>query len=158
MRIKNILIILFLLLIPAGAFAQSDSPVSPELQNQLAQVIKATKDGALQAADFIKEQAPEYVEQLLTFSLVVSLIQFVISLALLAMGVFFTFKLPTIYKYNNEEASYCWSVENAGRFWMIFVMAVVGIIVGLALIDFTWLKILIAPKLFLVEHVKSLIK
>ena len=105
------------------------------------------KQGILQAADVIKEQMPDLVEQLMRWEFTISLICFLV------------FPIMTIITWRACE--YFYKKCDKDKIWIDYLSPRVGyllILIWAFFLHFTWLKILIAPKLFLVGYISNLIK
>lgn len=118
------------------------------LQNKLVEVLESGKQGVLQAADMLKEQMPDLAEQILKWNFATSLMHFCVGITILigAIIVAKRFKLLTSDKMKETE------------FGSLSIIA--PMIVGLAVCfsSYTWIKILIAPKLFLIKCILTLVK
>jgi hypothetical protein len=122
-----------------------------ELEKQLAEIVKLGKDGAIKAADFIQQQAPELVEQMLRWHFWSSLTVFVIGAAMIV-----AFVALLIVGIRKERD---WWFDHYGPRPTLLV-PVFSILVGLvlALCSTQWLQIWIAPKLYVFEWCQTLLK
>lgn len=127
------------------------------MNEQLQETINVILSKALSIAettgDFLAEQVPEVVTQLLVWHAVESAITFFLGLALVL--VWLLYLVPFIIraiKGNDEDAQVV----------AIFVGILGGIpsliVIPIFLSDIVWLKIWVAPKLYLLEYAASLVK
>jgi len=120
----------------------------------ITQMLQRVLDDVDTAADFAAQEVPIVVEQLLMWDMVESMLRCVAALAILFVWVLITMK--SYYGENAWLKTPCGYNEDA-----VFVHALSTIILGiffLILIDLDWLKIWIAPKLYLLEYGAALIK
>ena len=127
------------------------------LQNELVEVLKLGKNSVLQAADIIKEQAPELVSQILVWEFVKSFLGFLIFLALLASFVFFSKREVKKIEENDGYEFFDAPFPNAVPMIITGLVTLFSFMV-ISVESLAWLQILIAPKLFLVEYITDLIK
>jgi len=128
------------------------SAQSAELSKQLAlfvgETIKTTQD----IKDFTIEQAPDFIQQLLTYHLTISLSVWLLSV----IGVIMSVRL---YK---KSTKYCAKVFNTCD-ELLGIMAVGSctlltiISCAIAFSNTQWIQIWLAPKVFLLEYARSLI-
>ncbi len=133
--------------------------------SQLDQVLidtiqKATKvsgeiyDGAksvtTKSIDFAMQQAPDLIHQLLMYNFIVSLLSFVFSLSLLIGSCYFIF-----YSFK-QYASKKWDETNS--IFLIFMIFPIGLSFIAMVNSTTWLKIWIAPKIYLIEYAARLLR
>jgi hypothetical protein len=119
-----------------------------EIMKQLTPILENTKDSILKAADILKEQVPQVVNEIYCWEFVVSLIGFIIGIVLLIVTYLGIRAAIRYYKTNNE----CVGPE-AMLFCFPIIIGIIFICDGIS-----WIKILVAPKLFLIEYVSDLIK
>lgn len=132
-----------------------------ELMKQVTGLVEFTKEGIIKGVEIIQREAPEIVSQLLCWNFVISLI----SLLSLIGAIFVMFKAINIIVTNCREGwkdSRYLSGDRVTRnvIWglAIFISFIVLVAVPTAIDIFTWLKILIAPKLYLIEYFTNLVK
>lgn len=118
-----------------------------KLQSALAELINLT----IQGKDFVIDQAPDVINQLLAWEFTISLIGFVFgvvttigSLVLIKVAIKSCKEGGLLYD-NNMEGASC--------------LTVIPVFIGIMLISFnlTWVQILIAPKVFLLEYASQII-
>ena len=123
------------------------------LKQALADTINKLTNGVEKGIDFFNAQMPEVIEQLLIWKIWESAMQCIVGFLIL----FACWKLPSMvwkkYKFPewNEEKQLV--VIMIGSLGLIFA----GIAVSI-LINFKWLQILIAPKIYLIEYAAELLK
>lgn len=117
-----------------------------KLQTALAEIINLT----LQGKDFIIEQAPDVITQLLAWKFTVSLAGFIIGWVLLLL-VGLSIK-PLIKSCRSGGFLYKADCEPA----VCFLIAPI-ILGGILIFDIIWLQILIAPKIYLLEYAARLV-
>ncbi|EMR7302543.1 hypothetical protein AAET08_002335 [Shigella sonnei] len=146
-----------------------------EANKILVDLLKKASDGIDSAIAFSQAQIPDVVHQLLVWNMVDSLIKTLIAISTIPLVIWFMkkqYQKVEIGKFDNEG----WSWEKgkpkykqtmigesngeisflilplAAVFvlWVSFIIAVVT--------NMTWLKIWLAPKLYLIEYAASLIK
>jgi hypothetical protein len=119
--------------------------MNEKLQESLAEIINIT----LQGKDFILEQAPDVIQQLLAWKFTVSLLLFILILSI----------IPGAWIGVKKMRSVITPIE------VIIIISIVGVIAVVAIPlsyggyvgPFTWLQILIAPKVYLLEYASYLI-
>ncbi|MCI3734437.1 hypothetical protein MQA00_10870 [Escherichia coli] len=141
----------------------------------LVDLLQKASDGIDSAIAFSQAQIPDVVHQLLVWNMVDSLIKTLIAISTIPLVIWFMkkqCKKVEIGKFDNEGRSWdngqpkykptmIW--ESDGRLsgfvlplvavfilWFSFIISVVA--------NMTWLKIWLAPKLYLIEYAASLIK
>lgn len=147
--------------------------MNEQAQQVLANMMQRALDGVDAAVDFSQAQIPDVVEQLLMWHMVESLIFFTIGVVICAsMAPFFKIakraksnavedrknKEPwTIFREGSNETSHEYDFIVSP---FLMLISFLPIIPGFILIapNLDWLKILIAPKLYLLEYAASLVK
>ncbi|EEU9393885.1 hypothetical protein FYN09_24750 [Escherichia coli] len=146
-----------------------------EAKKILVDLLKKASDGIDSAIAFSQAQIPDVVHQLLVWNMVDSLIKTLIAISTIPLVIWFMkkqCKKVEIGKFDNDGRSWdngqpkykptmIW--ESDGRLssfvlplvavfilWLSFIISVVA--------NMTWLKIWLAPKLYLIEYAASLIK
>jgi hypothetical protein len=125
--------------------------MNEELQNAITSLISGVLSSADKAGDFLAGELPVYLAQLITWYGVYNFILFITGLVL--------FIVPAIVDYKiGKRMLGLWSDDD---FWSCYVIA--GSIVRLFVYSFpfvfmnlTWLKIWIAPKVWLLEYMATL--
>lgn len=145
---------------------EANEVVVNKAEQVLGELLNRALSGVDKAVEFSQAQIPEVVEQLLFWKMTESLIGFISGLILL---------LPLIYvwvKYSGkgelvEEGRYRrkWTLTHNhhgyfdGHFLCSILVSLLMLIFILdVLINFDWLQIIIAPKLYLLEYAANLVK
>lgn len=146
-----------------------------EANKILVDLLKKASDGIDSAIAFSQAQIPDVVHQLLVWNMVDSLIKTLIAISTIPLVIWFMkkqYQKVEIGKFDNEGCSWeegkpkykptmIWESNGEISFlilplaavfvlWVSFIIAVVT--------NMTWLKIWLAPKLYLIEYAASLIK
>ncbi|HCB4172707.1 TPA: hypothetical protein MY502_004444 [Escherichia coli] len=146
-----------------------------EANKILVDLLKKASDGIDSAIAFSQAQIPDVVHQLLVWNMVDSLIKTLIAISTIPLVIWFMkkqCKKVEIGKFDNEgwlwekgkpkyKQTMIWESNGEISFlilplaavfvlWVSFIIAVVT--------NMTWLKIWLAPKLYLIEYAASLIK
>lgn len=134
--------------------------ISKELSDALVKLINGVIDGV----DFLAGEIPEVINQLLLWKMTASLLQFSGGLLICFM------LLVVLIKYcgrgtidqstglYNQTLSHTSNGKIGERIGLTILGSVVVLVIGLALLDFDWLKIIIAPKVYLIDYVSNMIK
>lgn len=141
--------------------------MSKPLDEALARLIDTTLNGIDATATFLAAEIPDVVQQLLIWKMTESLLHFVLGVSLI-LSPWATYKLwggvgapdapakgATRYKVTLTHDEYGrWHDEAM----FLLLPSVLVIAAGFGVGDLAWLKILLAPKLYLLEYAKELIK
>jgi hypothetical protein len=144
----------------------SNTAPVPDIQTTLEKALIDSIDGikktGTELIDALYQQAPEVIEQLLLWHAVESLAKFVTGI-LMVFGVpFATYKIiRKLYTHFKVEE---WRDHETVNFWA--PCAVIGIISNLTcilsgimgFINIKWLKIWLAPKVYLLEYLSNFVK
>lgn len=140
----------------------NELPPTPTIQNTLEQALIKSLDGiqktGTELVDALYQQAPEVVEQLLIWHAVESLIQCIAAVAALSIP-FAVYKVANHLYQKLEVAK--WEEEFA--FWLPVILtsivsSALGLVTFVAYINIKWLKILLAPKVYLLEYLADIVK
>lgn len=135
----------------------------------LVDTINTTKEQLSNGFLFAKTEIPDIVNQLLTWKLTYSLISNLIGILIIitCIGIIH-WQIYDMKRYKNSNQyindKTCYSERSFRYGWYINggiflnLVLIVPIIIAISCINFTWLKILIAPKLYLIEYVATLLK
>ena len=142
--------------------------MNEELEQKAAQALSEILDLALKTKDFVVEQAPDVVRQLLAWSFVQSLVPYLLWLAVSALAFSisaYLWKRRPFPDYHStleedETGSNPRDLEWLNRAISLIVAAVALLadLIALSEAEWIWLKILVAPKLFLLEYAATLVK
>ncbi len=124
------------------------SPILPDLQQALSQVINKTVEGAQAGLHFLQEQLPDVIHQLLMWNAVKDGVLCVVWLISAGLLCWLTARCIKAGIRDDEEIMYMVSI-------------IPGIVAGtLAVIGFAYglefLEIVVAPKIFLIEYAAHL--
>lgn len=123
-----------------------------EIKAQIIPIIENTKEGLAKAVDFLCEQSPILVKEILWWHGVQSALFCLLGLAIL---IILAMTRKKLWDWADEADG-----PSEGAAWMgVLVGQIMALIggVGFVLTNFAWLKILIAPRLFLLEFMKDAI-
>lgn len=128
------------------------------MEEQAKIALQGIIEGAIQVKDFVLDQAPEVIQQLLAWEMVSSLVCMIVGILLLAsipLDVKIGIKAWKNYEkapYNSMEASF-----NGVLLACNIVYIIPALVFGIGSMNLTWLQILIAPKVFLLEYAAGLV-
>ncbi|WP_288446456.1 hypothetical protein [uncultured Serratia sp.] len=145
--------------------------MSEQANKVLAELLQKASDGIDAAVSFSQAQIPDVAHQLLVWNFTRSIVLSLICIATIPFVVWFL-KLQLVKKEIGEEIKYS---EHCKKYqWNLvycsdgspspaivilgFAMVLYVSFIGTILLNMTWLKILLAPKLYLLEYAASLIK
>lgn len=133
--------------------------MNEELQQAITTLINKAVSGADATAEFLSGEIPDYIYQLLMWYGVSSFIQMVVGVIAIVSAIVLP---PIIYKRGdiackNAKEKYQKDATATWHWTMIIVSVIFGI-VGLTMINIEWLKIWIAPKVWLVDYAAQLVK
>ena len=143
--------------------------VQNELQNELVKILTDTANTAGQAKDFILSELPDVVSQAMLWHGIHSALMTIFGLGIFIIiyivikkytGVGEKIDPKNEYSTNNHKVTLTHDNDgddHAGIIFTPILMTVSGII-GMTMLNLTWLKIWIAPKLWLIEYTATLIK
>ena len=131
--------------------ADSEVTISSKLDEAITTLLGKTVDGIDSTVGFLEGQLPDYVQQLLIWHSMRSLMQTVGGIALLLASVAIIVWLIKLD--NARDTHHKWDVE-----WLFpAVVLLIPTSVALCLINLTWLQIWVAPKVWLVEYAAKLV-
>lgn len=130
--------------------------MNEELQKALLAILNKTVSAAEAGMSFLQKELPEVIQQLLMWKAIESALIFVVMLSITVTCVVLAAKL---FKYAKEYKPKNIYDDADGYHIGVFLLSV-GAVISLVftLCSFTWLQILIAPKLYLIEFAASLAK
>lgn len=138
--------------------------MNEELQQAITTLINKAVSGADATAEFLSGEIPDYIYQLLMWYGVSSFIKAAFGVVLLVCTVYFTKKIgKKMYKDYQDKKEWTWTGCDAtlayGMAWLALAMAAsISFIISLRYINIEWLKIWIAPKVWLVDYAAQLVK
>ena len=128
------------------------------LENALISSIEGIKKTGTELVDALYQQAPEVINQLLLWDGVESFVMFLTSLLLLCMP-FIYYKLA-VAAYKKFDVA---KLHDESPYWIptcvigFFVM-LTSALTSITLMNLKWLKIWLAPKVYLLEYLATLMK
>ena len=135
--------------------------MNEQAEKALSDLITQFVEGVDGAVAFSKAQLPEVIDQLLMWHFVESLIEmasfFVISLVSFIM-IFVMMKLDKKKNPDVERTPDNIDTFEEGASYAFIGISGICFVLFLFNINFTWLQIIVAPKLYLIEYASSLIK
>jgi Flp pilus assembly protein TadB len=155
--------------------------MSDNLEKALAELITKAKDSIDASTGFMSAELPVVIEQALVWHFVYSLILFGVGICLMSLSVKLARQAKAVGEQNRArakqeyEAGEAWtryrpgSTMTSARYdWVTetgdyasvarWILSPICFIVSLTLLNLQWLKIWIAPKLWLIEHAAQLAK
>lgn len=120
----------------------------------LAKLMQRALDGVDSAVEFSQQQIPDIVQQLLTWKAIESGISMLVFVAII-IGMLIGWRkvIKFVKNYDTDDS------EEIGAIYGLSVLAsVIIILISSCFFDLVWLKIWLAPKLYLLEYGASLIK
>ncbi|KKL92957.1 hypothetical protein LCGC14_1879500 [marine sediment metagenome] len=124
-----------------------------ELLNQIKPILEMTKNGIIKAAEVIQQQAPEVVAEIYRWEFFKSLFGFIVGMLLLVLAIYGPCRFYRFLK--NEDSVTDGDTIGISLMVLSFSLIVPVVVLGCNL---TWIKIYIAPKLFLISYLSDLIK
>jgi hypothetical protein len=146
--------------------------MNEQLQIELARLVGMLNEGAEKVAEFGAEQIPIVLQQLLLWHWTASFFAFLFGLAMVVVPILMrnafkrNLKFASDAKRNGDDWAILDGFKTISSFrhdLMVFingtlpwVCVVIGLVVALS--NFVWLKILLAPNLYLLEYAAGLVK
>ncbi|HAT2607121.1 TPA: hypothetical protein I8235_000030 [Kluyvera intermedia] len=138
-----------------------------EAQKILIEMLKKASDGVDAAVSFSQAQIPDVVHQLLVWKFASSIVVMIVGLCLLFTALLTARMILISYsKANVRDGS--WVIDNSFEYVKsisftasaVILFCVIIFVVSILVVinSFDWLKIWLAPKLYLIEYAASLIK
>lgn len=128
--------------------------MNAETDKQIAEILKKGLEAAEKSGNFVIEQAPDLVKQLITYKTVETSISVLIEITLMYL-IFRYFKY--LYKKNNEDSDFI--PENVFHIGGIIISSGVAIFMSITFIaDISNLiQLIFAPKIYLLEYIAKLL-
>lgn len=123
--------------------------MNEQLQQALTDLINKSMSGVDAATGFLAAEVPDVVQQLLMWHAVYNAAMFIFALIMLFSGVSTAISAFA----SGKLSGYEWNKQDAK-----IIFGVISVIVFLYTVNLTWLKIWIAPKVWLLEYAASLAK
>lgn len=128
------------------------------LENALISSIEGIKKTGTELVDALYQQAPEVIEQLLLWHGVESFVLFLVSLAMLSVPFVFYKLAVAAYKKFDVEDMYDETPYWVPTIIIGFTSILVCVLLFAELMNLKWLKIWLAPKVYLLEYLATLVK
>ncbi|HET8689258.1 MAG TPA: hypothetical protein VFM18_21820 [Methanosarcina sp.] len=123
------------------------------LQQALLKLIEATSNGVDKAISFLSTEIPEVIRQLLVWKFAESLAYCLAAIALIIIWMVIDYKIFKVAKNSKDHEALFFGWGLCGCLYRgVFVTAISS------LFNLTWLKIWIAPKIYLIEYAAELAK
>jgi len=127
--------------------------MNAEIENKTTEILSFLLETLKDTKSFALEQTPLFIQELLNYKFYMSLTQFSLGVLSLFVGI----GMLILFLNKMEQ----WERERKlGRFVVSFVLAILGISIGIAapLNNLDWIKIKIAPRVYLMDYIKGNIK
>ena len=142
--------------------------MNEQLQQALAQVIEKATDGVQSGVSFLSAELPDVIHQLLMWKMIESLVMCIAGITLLSVMTYILIKYSGVgakikdsdSRWKTHQITLTHDAEGDIAPWIpvtitIPVLAALGCA---SLVNIDWLKIWIAPKVYLIEYAASLVK
>ena len=132
-----------------------------QLETALAELINTTLSGADTAKDFLVAQAPDAIQQLLMWHGVFNFIIFIFAIITPIVCCVIIAKTISYFLRKDSDGRYvisCSADREIPICIISLIMGTISVVSFVAMINFTWLQIWIAPKVWLLEYAASLVK
>ena len=128
--------------------------MNAETDKQIAEILKKGLEAAEKSGNFVIEQAPDLVKQLITYKTVETSICVLIEITLMYL-IFRYFKY--LYKKNNEDSDFI--PENAFHGVGIIITSLMGFFLFFVFINdiSNLIQLIFAPKIYLLEYIAKLL-
>lgn len=137
---------------------EETATVAESLENAVLQMLHSTMDTVGSASDFLSGEIPTYIQELLMWHGIYSAIWFIIGLLWCGFVYYFgVIKLKPLMIKDYQKDSYSNWDGSEELFYSIIIFCVCLISLWI-MIDWDWLQIIVAPRVFLVEYASELIK
>lgn len=138
--------------------------MNEQLQTAVTALIQKSITAFEAGAEFLGDQIPDVINQLLLWNLVISIIEMFLGLLILT-GVYFHLKaqlkywsepIVTVF-YDQTKTDYRINGDH-GALSLLNIFLILPIAFAISKLNLIWLQIWIAPKLFLIEYAAKVIK
>ncbi len=133
--------------------------MNEQLQNALADLLTKTNEGIAAGADFLVAELPDVIQQLLTWYGTYNFLMFAFSF--LALAIYCYIVIKSILKKDDESSVYgrIHKMADGAQFIPIGLIGIIPLpIFVIESMNLQWLKIWIAPKIWLIEYAATLAK
>jgi len=126
------------------------------LEQALADLINKTTSTVDKSTNFLVDQAPDVIQQLLTWKLCsvgVSALMLLVVLFLVVL-----WNVRSIIKFNKDPYRH-WAYRNDAEMIIFFIIPMISFVLSLCMFDYIleFLKIWLAPKIYLIEYAANLV-
>ena len=142
--------------------------MNEQIQAQFVQILQSVSESAVVAKEFILAELPDVVQQTMNWYLFKSLLNNFIALVFICFAVYLVVKLCQVPKnFNSANAFQRWSYDfyHDGTFRELspaslvpMVAIIISFIIFFMSINLDCIKIIIAPKLWLIEYTTAILK
>ena len=128
--------------------------MNAETDKQIAEILKKGLEAAEKSGNFVIEQAPDLVKQLITYKTIETSICVLIEITLMYL-IFRYFKY--LYKKNNEDSDFI--SDNEFHITGMIITSLMGIFLFFAFITdiSNLIQLIFAPKIYLLEYIAKLL-
>lgn len=119
--------------------------MNEELQEALTSIINRVVSGADAVVEFSKEQVPDVLQQLLMWHMMESLVWCISGVLVLGLTAYTLYRVPK-------------SGRRLDELLILYVLFALPLLAGIKMLNLVWLKVWLAPKLYLLEYAASLVK
>ncbi len=127
--------------------------MNEQLQAELLKIVTNINNGAESVWGFLTDQTPEVVRQLLLWHGIYSLSLTLLGIGILFSVIYFNYQLFKWFSKLSEQKQR----EHEGTV-IVFMLQIFWLIPLSFLINLTWLKIWLAPKVWLLEYITAMVK
>jgi len=133
------------------------------LQGYLIKALEKTGNVIDKSVDMVMEQAPLLVQEVLHWYFAYNLIQFIVGLVIVIIVVVFWYKQfawgVTQSKLERKlQSDYYTDADGQVVRYILNAIMFIPLIIGFVMMNLEWLKIYIAPRLWLIEYTANLVK
>jgi flagellar biosynthesis protein FlhB len=129
--------------------------MTPELEKCLTEITQGVLNSVDKIKSFSEYQLPEYISQLMTWHVMKSFFSLTISFMFLFITFILIKKTFKLAGCTDEKGEH--SESTIIKMIIYVVLAIVTIVIACANFDLTWLKIWIAPKVWLIDYATGLL-
>ena len=128
--------------------------MNTETDKQIAEILKKGLEVAEKSGNFVIEQAPDLVKQLITYKTIEASIYVLIEITLIYLIVRY---IKYLHKKNNEDSDFI--VDNEFHITGMIITLIMGIILFFVFINdiSDLIKLIFAPKIYLLEYIAQLL-
>lgn len=124
--------------------------MNEKLQEYLLKLLEKMESGVEKGAAFLEGEIPEVIEQVLVWYATYGLIKCLTGFGLL-------FGAWKLFRYIQTSIPRWYEENRYGDWWVLYIAPAVVAVISLFFINVQWLKIWIAPKLWLLEYASKLV-